>query len=151
MGKLLEERLRSCQVALADKGIAVDVPENMVFAAKTDEMIISQILDNLLSNAVRYTPEGGHIRIAYLETGGCGRRILIENFGVTIPEELAPHILEPFVSGSHQADASGIRSHGMGLYIASYYARKLGVRLEVRNGEAGDSVVAELKFHPVFI
>nr|WP_304954627.1 HAMP domain-containing sensor histidine kinase [uncultured Acetatifactor sp.] len=148
VGKLLEERLRSCQVALADKGIAVDVPENMVFAAKTDEMIISQILDNLLSNAVRYTPEGGHIRIAYLETGGCGRRILIENFGVTIPEELAPHILEPFVSGSHQADSSGMRSHGLGLYIASYYAKKLGILLEVRNGE--DSVAAELTFLPEY-
>ncbi len=148
VGKLLEERLRSCQVALADKGIAVDVPENMVFAAKTDEMIISQILDNLLSNAVRYTPEGGHIRIAYLETGGCGRRILIENFGVTIPEELAPHILEPFVTGSHQADSSGMRSHGLGLYIASYYAKKLGILLEVRNGE--DSVAAELTFLPEY-
>ncbi len=148
VGKLLEERLRSCQVALADKGIAVDVPENMVFAAKTDEMIISQILDNLLSNAVRYTPEGGHIRIAYLEAGGCGRRILIENFGVTIPEELAPHILEPFVSGSHQADSSGMRSHGLGLYIASYYAKKLGILLEVRNGE--DSVAAELTFLPEY-
>nr|WP_289765773.1 HAMP domain-containing sensor histidine kinase [uncultured Acetatifactor sp.] len=148
VGKLLEERLRSCQVALADKGIAVDVPENMVFAAKTDEMIISQILDNLLSNAVRYTPEGGHIRIEYLEAGGCGRRILIENFGVTIPEELAPHILEPFVSGSHQADSSGMRSHGLGLYIASYYAKKLGILLEVRNGE--DSVAAELTFLPEY-
>ena len=148
VGKLLEERLRSCQVALADKGIAVDVPENMVFAAKTDEMIISQILDNLLSNAVRYTPEGGHIRIAYLEAGGCGRRILIENFGVTIPEELAPHILEPFVSGSQQADSSGMRSHGLGLYIASYYAEKLGILLEVRNGE--DSVAAELTFLPEY-
>ncbi len=148
VGTLLEERLRSCQVALADKGIAVDVPENMVFAAKTDEMIISQILDNLLSNAVRYTPEGGHIRIAYLEAGGCGRRILIENFGVTIPEELAPHILEPFVSGSHQADSSGMRSHGLGLYIASYYAKKLGILLEVRNGE--DSVAAELTFLPEY-
>ena len=143
VGKLLEERLRSCQVALADKGIAVDVPENMVFAAKTDEMIISQILDNLLSNAVRYTPEGGLIRIELREEGQ-ERGILIENFGVTIPDGLMPHVFEPFVTGSHQADSAGLHSHGLGLYIAYYYAKKLEARLEVRNGE--DSVVTLLIF-----
>lgn len=146
VGKLLEERLGSYQVSLADKGIWVEVPADMGFAAETDEMMISQILDNLLSNAVRYTPAGGCIRISYPQTGqeDRSRRIQIENFGVTIPEELAPHILEPFVSGSHQADSLGGHSHGLGLYIASYYAKKLGVLLEVRNGE--DSVAATLSF-----
>lgn len=148
IGEVLAECMKSYQVALTDQEIRVDVPENMTCMVLTDERMICQILDNLLSNAVRYTPVKGHIRIL-LDTKK--QELRIENFGVVIPEELAPHILEPFVSGSHQADASGIRSHGMGLYIASYYARKLGVRLEVRNGEAGDSVVAELKFHPVFI
>lgn len=144
VGKLLEERLRSYQVALTDKGIRVEAPADMGFAAETDEMMISQILDNLLSNAVRYTPAGGRIRIAYPEAGPQGRRIQIENFGVTIPEELAPHILEPFVSGSHQADSLVGHSHGLGLYIASYYAKKLGVLLEVENKE--DSVAATLSF-----
>ena len=103
----------------------------------------ARILDNLLSNAVRYTPEGGLIRIELWEEGQ-ERGILIENFGVTIPDGLMPHVFEPFVTGSHQADSAGLHSHGLGLYIASYYAKKLEARLEVRNGE--DSVVTLLIF-----
>lgn len=141
VGGILAECLKSWQVALADKEISVDVPADMGFAAHTDERMISQILDNLLSNAVRYTPPKGCIRISLREKE---QSLVIENFGVTIPGELVPHILEPFVSGSHQMDAGGVRSHGLGLYIASYYAKKLGISLEVGNTENG--VAARLSF-----
>lgn len=141
VGKVLEERLLSYQVTLADKEIVVHVPDNMEFLVDTDERMISQILDNLLSNAARYTPEKGCIQIELFQIE---QKLVIENFGVTIPQEIAPHILEPFVSGSHQVRASDMHSHGLGLYIASYYAKKLQICLEVRNGE--DSVLAELTF-----
>ncbi len=141
VGKVLQERMLSYQVSLADKGITVDALTDMEFVVDTDERMLSQILDNLLSNAVRYTPIKGHIRIVLWEEE---YRLVIENFGVTIPKELMPHILDPFVSGSHQVKGWDMDSHGLGLYIASYYAKKLLFRLEVRNGE--DSVVAELFF-----
>lgn len=142
VGELLAERLCACQVVLTDKHIEVDVPTNMELAVDTDPAMVSQILDNLLSNAVRYTPAGGRIRIALSQKESAG--VLIENFGVRISGELLPHIFEPFVSGSHGCDSTGTQSHGLGLYIASYYAKKLGAFLEVRNGE--DSVITELSF-----
>ncbi len=141
VGEVLAECLKSCRVAIADKEINLDIPTDMGFGAYTDERMISQILDNLLSNAVRYTPWGGRIRIVLQEKE---QSLIIENFGVTIPKELAPHILEPFVSGSHQRDACGVRSHGLGLYIASFYAKKLGISLEVGNTQ--DGVAARLLF-----
>ncbi len=143
VGQVLAERLQSYQVAVADRRIRLEVPRDMELAAHTDEAMVSGILDNLLSNAVRYTPVGGRIRIELCRTGQ-ERGIRIENFGVTIPPELMPHIFEPFVTGSHQADSAGMHSHGLGLYIAAYYARKLEARLEVRNGR--DSVVTLLAF-----
>lgn len=133
VGKVLTEKLRSYQVPMADKGIIVEYAENEELYVDTDQMMLAQILDNLLSNAVRYTPAGGRIRIRRLSGPVCG--IMIENFGGRIPEDIAPHIFEPFVSGCHEADSSGVRSHGLGLYIASYYAKKLGAVLEVKNGE----------------
>ena len=141
--EVLAERLQSYQVAVADRGIYVEAPADLELLADTDEAMAARILDNLLSNAVRYTPEGGLIRIELREEGQ-ERGILIENFGVTIPDGLMPHVFEPFVTGSHQADSAGLHSHGLGLYIASYYAKKLEARLEVRNGE--DSVVTLLIF-----
>ncbi len=145
VGQVLAERLRCYQVAVADKGIRLEVPEDMGLLADTDEAMVSRILDNLLSNAVRYTPAGGRIRIE-LRGAPRERELRIENFGVTIPDALMPHIFEPFVTGSHQADSAGLHSHGLGLYIASYYAKKLDARLAVRNGE--DSVVTLLSFPP---
>lgn len=136
--KVLTEKLRSYQIALTDKRISVEMPREAKLLTETDEAMISQILDNLLSNAVRYTPGGGTIRIDLVQAGG-KKGIRIENFGVTIPGELIPHIFEPFVSGSHDRDGSGEASHGLGLYIALYYARKLGFGLSVQNGE--DSVI----------
>ncbi len=140
VGRLLEERLMAYQVVLTDKRIKVAFQRDEELTAYTDEALLLQIVDNLLSNGARYTPRGGRIQISLKD----GRRVRIENFGVRIPEELLPHILEPFVSGSHEREGDAGRSHGLGLYIASYYARKLDIFLSVSNGE--DSVAAELLF-----
>lgn len=142
--QVLKERLKSYQVALADKKLEVEFEGGGSLSVETDEMMLSQILDNLLSNAVHYTPSGGRIRIA-LCGEGAERKISIENYGVKIPGELLSHIFDPFVSGRDRADSrAGERGHGLGLYIASYYARKLGLSLTVQNSREG--VAATLVF-----
>jgi len=132
--KLLRERLSAYQVQTAEKRLDMKVTACEGLAVYTDEAILSQILDNLLSNAVKYTPAGGQIRIT-LRRGQEGGEIRMENQGAAIPEELLPHIFEPFVTGCHDADTAGMHSHGLGLYLASYYAGKLGMTLSVGNGE----------------
>lgn len=146
-GKVLTNRLQSFQVALTDRHLVVDYADRESLFVDTDETMLAQILDNLLSNAVKYTPTGGCIRIRLRR--GMQRGILIENFGGKIPEDIAPHIFDPFVSGSHEPDSSGVRSHGLGLYLASYYARKLDVALRVENGEG--CVVASISFPERFM
>lgn len=142
IGRLLEQSLQSYQVELADRRLSLDVTENGKLTMDTDEAVMVQILDNLLSNAVKYTPDGGRIQIT---VEGEDKEIRIENFGVRIPGELLDHIFEPFVGGNHGAGSvPGKDSHGLGLYIASYYAKKLGISLTVSNGR--DSVRAVLAF-----
>ncbi|MCR2047641.1 HAMP domain-containing histidine kinase [Acetatifactor muris] len=141
-GQVLTECLQSCQVALTDRCIAVEFQEKERLCIDTDEVMAAQIFDNLLSNAVKYTPCGGRITISVGEEAQ-GGSVRIENFGVTIPEALLPRIFEPFVSGDH-GRSQGTGSHGLGLYIASYYAKKLNINLSIYNGE--NSVVAEVTF-----
>lgn len=140
VGKILQERLYLYQVAVAEKRLKVELLQEGRAEAETDEALLTQILDNLLSNAVKYTPEGECIRI----TVNAAAQIRIENFGVTIPDDLLPHIFEPFVNGSYVRNTTGLGSHGLGLYIASYYAKKLGACVTVKNGE--NSVIALLSF-----
>lgn len=158
LGRLLEEKLGAYRVVLADKKIRVELDGEGNPVIDTDEAMAGQIVDNLLSNAVNYTPAGGKIAITLRRADKEGKtgtdtvctalsepfhqtlKIRIENYGVTIPEDLLQHITEPFVSGNHEKG----RGHGLGLYIASYYAKKLGATLSVSNGE--NSVAAELIF-----
>lgn len=142
-GRLMQERLQCCQVGLDHKGIQARICGEESLTVHGDEMMLTQILDNLLSNAVKYTPAEGRIEITLRAGGEEGEaEIRIENYGVTIPEKLLPHILEPFVSGSHGGGAAD--SHGLGLYIASYFAKKQNFVLSVVNGE--ESVIAMIHF-----
>lgn len=131
---LLFLRLHACQITIADKKLSVTCPQRNCGEIWADERITSLILDNLLSNAVNYTPAGGKIEIR--TSPGT---IRIQNYGIRIPDDLLPHIFDPFVSGSH-----GGVGHGLGLYIASYYAPMTGASLSVAN--EGESVLAMLSF-----
>ncbi len=58
--------------------------------------------------------------------------------------DILPHIFDPFVSGNHDQTDTNINHHGLGLYIAAYYARKLGMRLNISN--QADGVVTRIIF-----
>lgn len=135
---LLEGKLQEYRVAVSEKGLQVSCSgDNAVI--KADEYLLLQILDNLISNAVEYTPEGNRIEIL-VSSGG----ISIENYGVTVPEDILPHIFDPFVSGNHERNIAG---HGLGLYIAAYYAKQMDFSVSIENRK--DSVLAIL--HTIFI
>lgn len=89
----------------------------------TDREMLKKIIDNLLSNAVCYTPEGEKIEIQI-----CPGELCIRNYGTVIEEKLLPNIFDPFVS----SDPGG-KGKGLGLYVASYYGRLMGCRLTVEN------------------
>lgn len=138
-GHVIRERLRAFQIPIAEKEINIELTGDDGLAICTDEIMFSQICDNLLSNGVKYTPRGGLLQITIGRKEKKGE-IRIENYGVTIPEALLPHIFEPFVSGADGKDRAG-DSHGLGLYIVSYYARKLGISVGISNGENSVAVV----------
>lgn len=122
---LLDSCLSAYRIAASDKNLQISLSGPEELSVVTDEYLFTQILDNLISNAVRYTPAGEAVEIR-LTPGS----LSVENHGVTIPEELLPHIFDPFVSGSHENDSAG---HGLGLYIAAWYAKQINVSLSVEN------------------
>ncbi len=78
--------------------------------------MIRRALSNLLSNAIRYTPQGRTISV-HLEGNGKSVKVRIVNPGPRIPPEHLPHIFERF----YRPDASRQRSSegaGLGLAIA---------------------------------
>jgi PAS domain S-box-containing protein len=79
-----------------------------------DATRLHQVVSNLVTNAVKFTPVGGWIEVR-LERVGDRARICVEDNGVGITPDFLPHVFERF----QQADGSSTRSHGgLGLGLA---------------------------------
>ena len=96
--------------------VEVDFPEHPVFTLANEDYI-TQVLYNLVDNAVKFCPEGGQLSLSIREGGG---KIYtsIRNSGQTIPPEELPLVFDRF----HKTDKSRSRqqdrdSWGLGLYI----------------------------------
>lgn len=130
--RVLKTKLEVYRIAIADRQLEVHVEGLERVVIDTDETLFAQILDNILSNVVNYTPREECVQITLK-----AQELWIKNTGIQIDVDILPHIFEPFVSGNHEKTASQSSSHGLGLYIAAYYARKLGMRIDISNQEDG--------------
>ena len=90
----------------------LDIEENLNINADPDR--IQQVVWNLVSNAVKFTPRGGTVRVIVCRNDSHAV-IEVSDSGEGIDSEFLPHVFEPF----RQADASKMRVHkGLGLGLA---------------------------------
>jgi len=102
---------------------------------ETDGDRVLQVISNLLSNAFRWTPDGGRVGLALKQADGT-IRVAVDDSGPGIPREEQERIFRPFWS----RDGHGT---GLGLAIASELAAALGGEIELRT-EAGKGSRFEL-------
>jgi signal transduction histidine kinase len=105
---------------------------------------IEQVLENLMGNALKYSPERTPIRLAWTRTDG---EIVIEvaNGGAPIPSSLLPHVFEPFRRGPQLGSAGARNGVGLGLYIVSQIVRQHGGTISVQSSEeAGTKFTVKL-------
>ena len=127
---IFQDAAREKNVSL-EADIAADTP---VMRADIDR--VRQVLYNLLSNALRHTPPGGHIRIsahpAPLPDGSPGVKIAVADTGPGLTEEEQARVFDRF----WRADASRSRDRGgsgLGLTIARYLIEAQGGRIGVES------------------
>ena len=114
--------------------LTIDLPADLPQVQADDDRII-QVLTNLVSNALRYTPEGGQVNM-YASSQGNQVQVTVKDTGVGIPPEHVAHIFTRFYrvdkSRSRQAGGSGI-----GLTIAKYLVEAHGGRIWVESEGQG--------------
>ncbi len=127
------EPLRS---AAASRGVKVTTElDAELTTIQADAHRLQQVLWNLLSNAVRFTPAGGEVRLS-ARAGARSMIIEVADTGSGIPAEHLPHIFERF----HQVDGSLTRSHGglgLGLSIVRYIVEAHGGTVSAVSQGAG--------------
>ena len=128
LAPLLETLSREFGIVAADRGLALDsVPTRVV--VRSDEALLRRILQNYLSNAIRYTPRG-QVLLGVRRTGE-GVRIEVHDQGPGIPESLQKDIFEEFRRLND--GVANDRGAGLGLAIVERIGRVLGHRIGLRS------------------
>ncbi len=135
LSALLEE-MRNRMQPLGDRHpIRINAPEKLSLIADKDR--IEQVLANLLSNAIRYSPEGGPIEVD-AETTGDGVHIRVRDRGLGIPREHQQLVFERF----GRAHGSAFGGLGLGLAISKGIVERHGGRIWVEStGRPGEGSV----------
>lgn len=104
-----------------------------------DSVRIQQVFMNMISNAVKYTPEGGTISIAMREEWECGRdysQFVFEfkDNGIGMSEKFREKIFEPYEREKSTA-VENIQGTGLGMYISHNFVNMMGGEIQVESKE----------------
>ncbi len=122
--------------------ITIELPEQPLVIRATGDGL-GKVLGNLLGNAIKYTPEGGQVRVvAALEADQV--RIAVSDTGIGIPVEALPRLGEDFFRANN-AKKSGITGTGLGLSIVKQLVDQFGGQIEVQS-EVGQGSTFTLYF-----
>lgn len=100
-----------------------------------DAVRLVQVVSNLVDNAVKYTPDAGHISIA-VTTDAAEAAIVVQDDGTGIPSERLDSIFEPFVQLSESRDAAR-GGMGLGLPLVRRLTEMHGGTVDVTSGGCG--------------
>jgi signal transduction histidine kinase len=146
---LFEDLVREVIEGLAAEAsrVQVDMPEDLPVLT-TDRQLLTRVLQNLVDNALKYSPQGSPCE---LEARAEGDRLVfsVRDYGIGIPNEELPRIFDRF----YQVDSSTTRTFrgaGLGLALVQDLLEHLGgsIRVESSPGEGSCFIVDLPVRHP---
>ena len=142
LAALVDAAIEVVQPAAMAKRIALEVDVQARPAMTTgDPDRLQQVIWNVLSNAIKFTPAGGVVRITLVRSDGY--HLTIKDSGQGIEPRFLPHVFEPF----RQADGSASREHGglgLGLAIAKQLIELHGGTIRARSDGQGTGAAFEI-------
>ncbi|MGH2641925.1 MAG: sensor histidine kinase [Actinomycetota bacterium] len=131
---LIDTAVRSFAAQASEAGVRLDtrVTESLP-DIEVDRLRIGEVLSNLLSNALRHTPEGGAVTVSAVASGG-GIELAVSDTGTGVPPERLPHVFDRF---SRSPDSPGT---GLGLAIARSLIEAHGGEIRAESTTAGTTI-----------
>ncbi len=144
LNALLEEHVRQGQLTTSRHRITFIGQELPTVMADVERL--GQVMDNLISNAIKYAPKGGDV-IVRAESRGNWVRVSIQDFGVGIPKGEQEKIFDRFYR-IKDTSAGGTSGIGLGLYICREIIGKHHGRMAVKSiPDEGSTFYFELPIH----
>ena len=153
IGDLMAELNDMLEPMAVEKSIVFRVSDKEVMnrCIIGDYSRVIQIMINLGTNAIKYTPHGGFVEVRVCEKenpdpDAVTYEFLCRDNGIGMSPELLEHVFEPFVRGE-EAAVKGILGSGLGMSIVKKITDALGGEIHISSMEgAGTCVTAELEF-----
>jgi signal transduction histidine kinase len=131
---LVAEAVTAAQPAARSKELALTATPGAIGEVPGDRARLAQVVDNFISNAVKFTPHGGSVKLAVRVVGN-EAELSIADTGVGISSTELPRLFERFFR-TERATADAIPGTGLGLAIARAIVEEHGGRVTVES-EAG--------------
>ncbi len=130
----LVDEIAEAQRMRGDKNIAIEVHSDGDTTATADKSHLSNVLNNLIDNAIKYSDESVAISIK-IGTDG----IEVADNGIGIPAKSLPYIFDKFYRVPH-GNRQDVRGYGIGLYYVKHILEKMGWSISVKSQEGHGSV-----------
>lgn len=124
LASVIEQAVEAARPSADAAGLRIEQGLAATPPVAADPGRIGQLLDNLISNAVKFTPPGGTVRAALEPRPDCVR-ISVSDTGPGIPEEERPRLFDRFFRASRAVEG-GVPGTGLGLAIAKAIAEAHG-------------------------
>lgn len=128
-----------------EKEIGLEVAPSGVITIEGNRSLVSQALANLIDNAIKYTPAGGHIWVSAAETP-VGIDLIVADDGPGIPVQDRTRVLERFVRLEKSRNSPGT---GLGLSLVAAVARMHEAKLTL--GDNAPGLKASISFPRTFV
>jgi signal transduction histidine kinase len=133
LAALVRECAAAAQPLAAERGIALETVEYASPRVDADWSRLTQVLDNLISNALKFTPPGGRVELR-IDGDDSFAQVEVTDTGIGIAGSELPHMFSPFFRAS-SATAASIPGTGLGLAISKGIVETHGGSISVRSEE----------------
>ena len=130
----LVEEIADAQRMRSEKNINIEVKSNEVVAVMADKSHLSNVLNNLIDNAIKYSGDTVSINI-----GIHSDRIAVADNGMGISSKNLPYIFDKFYRVPH-GNRQDVRGYGIGLYYVKHVLEKMGWSISVKSQEGHGSI-----------
>jgi len=128
---IINEVAENLEISLQDKNLTLSIqtPDIDVWA---DRSLLVRVFENILSNAIRFSPQNNTIHIAVQLLSDQTAGVSIKNCGASIPADSLHNIFEKYVQAK-KSDSATFKSTGLGLYFCKMVLQAHGQTIKAEN------------------